>query len=117
MIAVIPLWVAGLDRLHKYYSELQARIGGNILRLESTMEEKLFDLLSDEKTSCALKSKFDQTVNARSRLSAFFQIEGLDCTKVKAAEDPTAGDSDSDADEQPTKTDPTTTDPSADDKE
>jgi hypothetical protein len=26
------LWIAGLDRLHKYYSELQARIAGNILR-------------------------------------------------------------------------------------
>jgi len=92
LLFVIPLWVAGLDRLHKYYSELQARIGGNLLRLEATTEQKFIDLLSDQTASCALKAKFDETIDARKRLDSVFK--GLDCTAVQAAGDPPEGDAD-----------------------
>lgn len=106
ILFVIPLWVAGLDRLHKYYSELQARIGGNILRLEATAEQKFIDLLSDDKASCAMKAKFDQTVHARNSLAKLFHIQGLNCKKVMADGDPPADTSDSSPAAQPAPADP-----------
>jgi hypothetical protein len=50
-VFLFPLWFAGLDRLHKYYSELQARIAGNIRKQNDSMEQKIMDLISDP-TSC-----------------------------------------------------------------
>ena len=92
LLTVIPLWVAGLDRLHKYYSELQARIGGNFVRLHDTTEQKFFDLLSDPKASCALKEKFDKTIEAREALEAYFKSLKRDCSKIKAESLAPAGD-------------------------
>jgi len=43
------LWRVGLDRLHKFYSEVQARIAGRAKKLESVQEDKILALLGDPK--------------------------------------------------------------------
>jgi hypothetical protein len=63
------LWIGGLDRLHKYYSELEARIAGNILRLQKNTEDKFIDLMSDKVAACALKEKADTLIKARQSLA------------------------------------------------
>jgi hypothetical protein len=51
----LPLWIWGLDRLHKFYSELQARIGGNILRLQQNTQQKMVDLITQSESLDSLQ--------------------------------------------------------------
>ncbi len=85
-LGIGPLWIAGLDRLHKYYSELQARIAGNVLRLQSSTEQKFIDLISDPVAACALKDKIKTMSKARESLAEC--LKGIPCKDdVKSAAD------------------------------
>lgn len=44
----LPLWMGGMDRLHKFYSDLQARIAGDIRKDHENTEQKVIDLLTDQ---------------------------------------------------------------------
>ena len=74
------LWVAGLDRMHKYYSELQSRIAGNLLRMESNTEQKFIDLIStvDSRRSLRrnLKKKSAETEALVKFITDFMQKQG-----------------------------------------
>jgi hypothetical protein len=72
---VCSLWVAGLDRLHKYYSEIQSRIAGNILRQDTNTEKKFVDLISDASTRQAVLEKLQITATETEALAKF--IEGF----------------------------------------
>jgi hypothetical protein len=89
-LTVFPLWIAGLDRLHKFYSELQARIAGNILRLEATTEQKFIDLLADDTAACAMKAKFKSMVQARRDLDTL--LRNRNCKPDNDPGVPPAGD-------------------------
>jgi hypothetical protein len=66
-----PLWIFGIDRLHKYYSELEARIAGNILRLQSNTEQKMVDLINDPASAGKLKTKLDDAMANHKRVTDF----------------------------------------------
>ena len=70
---LFPLWFAGLDRLHKYYSELQARIAGNILQQKESTEQKITELLSDKKS---LKDTIEQL---KRKCELADKLKKLDC--------------------------------------
>jgi hypothetical protein len=82
-LLVGPLWIAGLDRLHKFYSELQSRIAGNILKLQTTSQQKILDLISDPNAAAALKKKAKDAKEGQTQLVAF--LESI------AAADPSPG--------------------------
>jgi hypothetical protein len=68
-----PLWVFGLDRLHKFYSELQARIGGNILRLQQNTEQKMVDLINQNESLVLLQTNLEKTARNNKELSEFLK--------------------------------------------
>jgi hypothetical protein len=70
-----PLWVAGLDRLHKYYSELNARIAGNILRLDTNTEQKMVDLITDPAATAKLKESIANSLKNKETIDRFFSQE------------------------------------------
>lgn len=70
-----PLWIAGLDRLHKYYSELGARIAGNILRLNSNTERKMVDLITDPTARAKLKENIARSLEEKKVIDRFFSEE------------------------------------------
>jgi hypothetical protein len=71
VLLIGPLWIAGLDRLHKYYSELEARIAGNILRLQENTEKKILDIIADPDAAAALTTKIKDTVDGEQKLANF----------------------------------------------
>jgi hypothetical protein len=70
-VFLAPLWIAGLDRLHKYYSELQARIAGNILRLEKNTEQKMVDLITQSNSLASLQKNLAEAVSNKTTLLDF----------------------------------------------
>lgn len=70
-VLIGPFWIAGLDRLHKYYSELEARIAGNILRLQESTQQKILDLIADPSAAAALKTKIDNQVAGQAEVANF----------------------------------------------
>ena len=70
-----PLWIAGLDRLHKYYSELGARIAGNILRLDTNTEQKMIDLITDPAATAKLKESIANSLKNKEMIDRFFSQE------------------------------------------
>jgi hypothetical protein len=66
-----PLWVAGLDRLHKYYSELQARISGNILRQQQTTMQKMVDMVTSSSSKSDLMKNLSSALTEQSSLLSF----------------------------------------------
>jgi hypothetical protein len=70
-IFLFPLWISGLDRLHKYYSELQARIGGNILRLQQTTQQKMVDLINQSDSLISLRANLAQASQTNADLLHF----------------------------------------------
>jgi len=72
-VFLIPLWVAGLDRLHKFYSELQARIAGNILRLQESTQQKMVDLITHDESLGALQDSLGETMQNIGVLSKFVE--------------------------------------------
>ena len=82
-LLVGPLWIAGLDRLHKFYSELQSRIAGNILKLQTSTQQRILDLIADPNAAAALKKKAKDAQEGQTQLVAFLE-------SITAA-DPSAG--------------------------
>jgi len=70
-LAICSLWIAGLDRLHKYYSEVQSRIAGNILRQEANTEKKLIDLLTDPRTRGTVRDQLAKTRKEQAEFAKF----------------------------------------------
>jgi hypothetical protein len=70
-----PLWIAGLDRLHKYYSELSARIAGNILRLNMNTEQKMVDLITNPVATAKLKENIAESLKNKEMINQFFSQE------------------------------------------
>jgi hypothetical protein len=91
LIAIIPLWVAGLDRLHKYYSELQARIGGNILRLEATADQQVVDVPGNGPSSSAAKGKPAHAPKSSLGVEGSASPQKLGGVQVRAHDDPVVG--------------------------
>ncbi len=67
----VPLWIAGLDRLHKYYSELQARIAGNMLRLQESTQQKMVDLINQGDSLASLQDNLGMAKENTDQLLAF----------------------------------------------
>jgi hypothetical protein len=80
-----PLWVAGLDRLHKYYSELQARIAGNILRLQQNTIQKMVDIVTNSESRKDLVTNLDTAVTEQATLLNFLQSSVTKKTSTQAA--------------------------------
>jgi hypothetical protein len=72
-VFLAPLWVAGLDRLHKYHSELQARIAGNILRLEKNTEQKMVDLITQSDSRISLRENLEKSVENKKEILKFLE--------------------------------------------
>jgi hypothetical protein len=72
-LLICPLWIGGLDRLHKYYSEIQSRIAGNILKLQTTTQQKILDLIADPNAAAALKKKAKDAKEGQTQLLAFLE--------------------------------------------
>jgi hypothetical protein len=70
-VFLCPLWIASLDRLHKFYSELQARIGGNILRLQQNTQQKMVDLIDQSDSLVSLMANLEQAAKNNARLVVF----------------------------------------------
>jgi len=70
-VFLCPLWVSGLDRLHKYYSELQARIGGNILRLQQSTQQKMIDQINQSESLVPLQQNLKQAADSNKELADF----------------------------------------------
>jgi hypothetical protein len=68
-----PLWISGLDRLHKFYSELQARIGGNILRLQQTTQQQMVDLITQSDSRKSLKKNLRNALESNQQLFDFLE--------------------------------------------
>jgi hypothetical protein len=68
-----PLWIAGLDRLHKYYSELQARIAGNIIRLQQTTVQKMVDIVTSSSSKKDLMTNLNSAVAEQGNLLSFLE--------------------------------------------
>lgn len=68
-----PLWVVGLDRLHKYYSELQARIAGNILRQQQTTIQRMVDVVTSSDSRKDLIANLNTAVTEQGTLLNFLQ--------------------------------------------
>lgn len=68
-----PLWVAGLDRLHKYYSELQARISGNILRQQQTTIQKMVDVVTSSSSKKDLMTNLSSAVAEQGTVLNFLE--------------------------------------------
>jgi hypothetical protein len=72
-LLIFPLWLAGLDRLHKYYSEIQSRIAGNILRLQTNTEQKFIDLITNAGTRKSLKGKLKKNKDENEALLKYME--------------------------------------------
>lgn len=68
-----PLWIGGLDRLHKFYSQLQARIAGNILQLQTKAEQKLVDLVTKSDSLDAFRKKVAGMIDADEMLIELYR--------------------------------------------
>jgi hypothetical protein len=73
-VFLFPLWFAGLDRLHKYYSELQARIAGNILRQQESDVQKMVDLVTHGDSLATLDKSLEQATENRGELRNFVKL-------------------------------------------
>jgi hypothetical protein len=83
-VFIFPLWISGLDRLHLFYSQLQARIAGNILRQQESTEQKIVDLLSDKKSR-------EQTIEQlKQKCELARKLEKLDCNEKQGPSSPTS---------------------------
>lgn len=87
-VFLCPLWVSGLDRLHKFYSELQARIGGNILRLQQSTQQKMVDLINQSESLLPLQQTLAQTADSNKELADFLNKYIEQKKKKKQGEQP-----------------------------
>jgi hypothetical protein len=86
---LLPLWITGLDRLHKFYSELQARIAGNILRLQESTQQKMVDLINQSDSRASLQDNLAMAKENTDQLLAFLeQLEQYD-TAATPGQSPT----------------------------
>jgi hypothetical protein len=85
-VLIVPLWIAGLDRLHKYYSELQARIAGNIVHLQESTEQKIIDLIKNPESRLAFGQRLDQEQKETLRFMGNFR-KAFDSVETKHATD------------------------------
>lgn len=87
LLLLPTLWYAGLDRLHKFYSEVQARIAGHFKKLELAQKEKqhamqatdqgkLLDILSDPKSRMEFVDEFEKRRESYDRLDRIIREIG-----------------------------------------